>query len=106
MGSTSQVFVYDADSKSTAECKGVEISSEGLFVCVSPDDKNFAVSFKDGTVVVGDLESKIFLYKVQISDIVKGSNHINQCSFDNAGNLYVPGKKNIQKCSKAQNYGI
>lgn len=105
-GSTNQVFVYDSETKSTSECKGVEISSEGLYACISPDDKTFAVSFKDGTVVIGDLETKSLSHKVQIGEIVKGGNNINQASFDKNGNLYVPGKKHIQRCEKAQGYKI
>ena len=94
-GATNQIYVYDSLSKSSTECKGLEITSEGLFACVSQDNSHFSISFKDGTIVVGDLETKTLLQKTQIGDIVKGSNHINQSCFDTDGNLYVPGRKSV-----------
>lgn len=105
-GATNSVFVHDIESKSTTECKGVQISSEGLYACISPDDKHFAVSFKDGTVVIGEFDSKSITHKVQIGDIVKGSNLMNQICFDQEGNLYAPGRRHIQKCLKSQDYKI
>lgn len=105
-GATNKVVIYNTQSKSTVECKGVDISSEGLFASVSSDNKNFAVSFKDGSIVLGEFETGSLVTKIQAGDAVKGSDYLNQSGFDFLGNLFVPGKNVIQKCSKSDGYKI
>lgn len=105
-GVDKSVLVIDSKTKNSKKCSGITLDSEVVSASIDNEGENFCLSLKDGSVIIGNLAEAKLVKKVQIGKMLKGELATNQTSFAKNGDLYAPGKGQVQKLAKNSNFEI